>query len=116
MLADDGVQATIVPLRRVTRTCVAVVERAESATSTDLYEPATAFDGDEWSAYAAAVESTVSEHDGPQAPWVALSGSVPPGVPLEELGALRDGAGSRAHQGEQAGGVRTAGRTARLRP
>jgi 1-phosphofructokinase family hexose kinase len=88
MLADDGVQATVVPLSRVTRTCVAVVERAQSATSTDLYEPATAFDGDEWNAYAEAVGATVSEHSGRQAPWVALSGSVPPGVPLEELGAL----------------------------
>ena len=89
MLATDGVPATVVPLRRVTRTCLAVVERAESATSTDLYEPATAFDGDEWDAYAAAVRSLVSEAAGGHPmPWVGLSGSVPPGVPLADLAGL----------------------------
>jgi len=89
MLADDGVSATVIPLRRVTRTCTAVVESAESTTSTDLYEPATALDVDEWDAYAAAVRTLVGEAValGP-APWVALSGSVPPGVPLQQLGAL----------------------------
>ncbi|GAB3797101.1 1-phosphofructokinase family hexose kinase [Humibacter antri] len=89
MLAHDGVAATVVPLRRVTRTCIAVVERAESATSTDLYEPATELDDDEWDAYAAATRSAVIQAStGRGMPWVALSGSVPPGVPLDELGSL----------------------------
>ena len=87
MLAQDGVAATVVPLRRVTRTCIAVVERAESATSTDLYEPATELDADEWDAYAAATRRAVAASTG-GGPWVALSGSVPPGVPHDELGSL----------------------------
>ncbi|MGN6200192.1 1-phosphofructokinase family hexose kinase, partial [Humibacter sp.] len=87
MLAHDGVATTVVPLRRVTRTCIAVVERAESATSTDLYEPATELDADEWDAYAAATRRAVAASTG-GGPWVALSGSVPPGVPHDELGSL----------------------------
>ncbi|QDZ16254.1 1-phosphofructokinase family hexose kinase [Humibacter ginsenosidimutans] len=89
MLADDGVDAVIVPLSRVTRTCIAVVERAESTTSTDLYEPATQLDSGEWDAFASAartaVADAVAEHP---LPWVSLSGSVPPGVPLTALGDL----------------------------
>ena len=101
MLAEDGVAATIVPLRRVTRTCLAIVERAESVTSTDVYEPATTLDQDEWRAYATAARIAVADASsddevrrasggasGRTRPWVALSGSVPPGVPLEQLGGL----------------------------
>lgn len=87
MLADDGVAATIVPLQRATRTCIAIVERAESATSTDVYEPATALEPAEWRAYADAARMNVGAVDGAR-PWVALSGSIPPGVPLDRLGAL----------------------------
>jgi 1-phosphofructokinase family hexose kinase len=88
MLAEDGVDATVVPLRRVTRTCIAIVARAESTTSTDLYEPATALDADEWDAYATAARTAVSEAARHSPPWVALSGSVPPGVPFAGLGSL----------------------------
>ncbi|HEY0259745.1 MAG TPA: PfkB family carbohydrate kinase [Lacisediminihabitans sp.] len=89
MLATDGIAADLVPLRAVTRTCIAVVERAGSATSTDLYEPATRLDSQEWRAYAATVRRVVSattpEHP---SPWAVLSGSLPPGVPPRELAAL----------------------------
>ncbi|MHA7987447.1 1-phosphofructokinase family hexose kinase [Rathayibacter sp. CAU 1779] len=89
MLADDNVDAVVVPLSRVTRTCIAVVERAESATSTDLYEPATELDSVEWDAFAAAARTAVAEAVARRPlPWVALSGSVPPGVPLAGLGEL----------------------------
>ncbi|MGA0568196.1 1-phosphofructokinase family hexose kinase [Rathayibacter sp. KR2-224] len=93
MLADDAVEAVVVPLRRVTRTCIAVVESAESATSTDIYEPATELDRGEWDAFAAAVSESVAgalaeTGRGGSAPWLALSGSIPPGVPLEQLGQL----------------------------
>ncbi|HWD62358.1 MAG TPA: PfkB family carbohydrate kinase [Humibacter sp.] len=89
MLADDGVTATVVPLSRVTRTCIAIVEAAGSATSTDVYEPATPLARDEWQAYASVTEHTVADAvSRGTTPWVALSGSIPRGVPLDELGAL----------------------------
>jgi fructose-1-phosphate kinase PfkB-like protein len=89
MLAADGVDAVVVPLAAVTRTCIAVVERAESATSTDVYEPATEFTTAEWDAFASAARATVAESVARQPrPWVFLSGSVPSGVPLAGLGSL----------------------------
>lgn len=84
-LATDGVAMTVVRLVHETRTCFALVEAAGGATSTDVYERATAFDEVGWSAFAAAVRAVQ------RAEWVALSGSTPDGVPLGELaGLLRD--------------------------
>jgi 1-phosphofructokinase family hexose kinase len=86
MLADEEIPVCTVALRAATRTCIAVVEDAESATSTDLYEPATTLTADEWEAYAAAVRSAIRSAD--RGAWLALSGSIPPGVPLDGLAAL----------------------------
>ncbi|NNC13841.1 hypothetical protein HII28_18425 [Planctomonas sp. JC2975] len=113
MLAADGVQTVVVPLSRVTRTCIAVVESAESATSTDLYEPATEFDAGEWDAFAAAARIAVAEAVARRPiPWVALSGSVPSGVPLaglgELLGDLRTAGARVAVDGSGAGLLATA--------
>lgn len=114
MLEDDGVSATVVPLRSVTRTCIAIVESTGSATSTDVYEPATPLEPDEWDAYAHAAETAVTEAVARGlSPWVSLSGSIPRGVPLGELGALLERlstAGARiAVDGSGEGLRRTAG-------
>jgi len=89
MLAADGVPATVVPLQSSTRTCIAIVEAVGSTTSTDVYEPATPLERNEWDAYAWAAEAAVAEAVSRGAsPWVALSGSIPRGVPLGELSSL----------------------------
>ena len=91
MLSDDGVEATVVPLREITRTCIAIVEQTGAATSTDVYEPATPLGRAEWDAFAGATEAAVADAvSRGSSPWVALSGSIPRGVPLNELGALLD--------------------------
>ncbi|MFF2486050.1 PfkB family carbohydrate kinase [Microbacterium sp. NPDC058062] len=86
LLAADGVPARVVRLERETRTSSAIVERSGGASSTDLYEAATPLTPGEWGAFREAAMTTVGE----RMPWVAVSGSLPAGVPGEELAALLD--------------------------
>lgn len=88
-LAAEGIPVTAVPVAGETRTCIAITERAAgSATSTDLYEPATAVTADEWRELrraALAIRGAARGGD-----RLLLSGSIPPGVPLDNLAALLD--------------------------
>lgn len=85
-LAAEAVTLTAVPLAGETRMCLAIVDVAESSPlSTDLYEPPTPFTADEWAAFARAVRGAAGASD-----WMALSGSIPAGVPLAGLTALLD--------------------------
>jgi len=89
LLASDGVAATVVPIRRNTRTCLAIVEHRGASSSTDVYEPATALDAEEWVAFGDAALGA-SSASGPSTRLV-LSGSLPPGAPAEEVADLLDG-------------------------
>lgn len=84
LLAADGVPASIVRLARATRVSSAIVEAGSATSSTDLYEPATPLAAEEWDAFRAAAVNAV---DG-RMPWVAVSGSLPSGVPDDEVAAL----------------------------
>lgn len=86
MLASDGVPAVVVRLAGETRTCSAVVEHGGKTSSTDLYEAATPFSPEEWAEFRDAAVTAA----GDRMPWVAVSGSLPEGVPAEELAALLD--------------------------
>ncbi|SFR71426.1 1-phosphofructokinase/tagatose 6-phosphate kinase [Agromyces sp. CF514] len=104
LLAADGLAVEPVELAATTRTCLAIVESRASATSTDVYEQATALTAAEWSAYVSVVRAVAAARPGA---WFALSGSIPPGVPLDELaellGALRAGGAHVAVDGSGAG-------------
>ncbi len=84
LLAADGVPTVVVALSGETRTCSAIVELGGGASSTDLYEPATPLTPTEWPAFAEAASALVTDDK----PWVALSGSLPAGAPVQEVAAL----------------------------
>lgn len=81
-LEADDVTTTVVDLARETRTCLALVDADGGASSTDVYEPATPIDALEWARFADTVRTARA------ARWTAVAGSIPPGVPLSELGGL----------------------------
>lgn len=81
-LEVDDLPTTVIALAAETRTCFALVESDGGASSTDVYEAATAFSSDEWARFADAVRTARA------ARWTAVSGSIPPGVPPAELTAL----------------------------
>lgn len=82
LLAADGVEATVVAIAAATRTCIAVVEDAGGSSSTDLYEPASPLTAEEWDRFTVAALSSANSD------WVLLSGSVPPGIALEQVAEL----------------------------
>jgi len=85
LLAAEGVEARLVEVASETRSCLAIVEDGDQPTSTDLYEASAPLAGREWDALAAAIRAEAAE----AAPrWLAVSGSVPAGVPLDALGEL----------------------------
>ncbi|MCD1570266.1 PfkB family carbohydrate kinase [Agromyces mediolanus] len=85
LLAEEGVGAWLVEVSGETRSCLAIVEDGDRPTSTDLYEASAPFVEGEWRALAEAIRAEAAE----AAPrWLALSGSVPAGIPLGELGEL----------------------------
>lgn len=88
-LEAEGLDITVVELAAETRTCLSLVEAGGGATSTDLYEPATPLGPLEWARFATVVRTA------PPAEWVAVSGSLPDGVPLAGLAALLAEARSR---------------------
>ena len=81
LLADDGIEATVVPLRHDTRSCITIVEATHADSSTDLYEQATELDPDEWDAFANAA-TQVADHNSHRDHTMrfVLSGSLPAGV------------------------------------
>lgn len=81
-LDADGVTATVISLAAETRTCLALVEADGGASSTDVYEAATVLSADEWTAFSDSVRTART------ADWTAIAGSIPPGVPPDELAAL----------------------------
>lgn len=84
LLADEGVPATVIPIRRNTRTSIAIVEEFGASSSTDLYEVPTALDADEWLAFADAA-AAAGARPGAR---VVLSGSLPQGVSPSGVGKL----------------------------
>ncbi|WP_154347343.1 1-phosphofructokinase family hexose kinase [Agromyces kandeliae] len=82
LLRNDGVGLTAVPVSGETRTCIAIVEPAGGATSTDIYEPPAAFADWDWRAFADAAIAAVGEL---RPGWIVVSGSVPRGIDLDGL-------------------------------
>lgn len=88
LLAEEGVGLDRVELAADTRMCSAIVEGAGASRSTDIYEPATPVGADEWRSLRDLVTAVAQRH---RPTWCALSGSIPAGVPLDELARLLDG-------------------------
>lgn len=113
LLSEDGVTTSFVPLRRTTRLSSAIVEARGGASSTDLYETATPLDADEWDAFRALAVAAAARRP----TWVALSGSLPPGVDAaaaaELLRELRAG-GSRVAVDSSGAGLAALGSSADL--
>lgn len=90
-LEDEGIDASIVTLAAETRTCLSIVEDAESHVATDVYESATPLTTAEWEAFvqlAFAVVSTAECSADDEPILIAISGSLPAGVPPEAIAAL----------------------------
>lgn len=77
LLRHEGIDTTTVPIRRNTRTCIAVVEAQGASSSTDVYEAPTPVDASEWQAFA---DAALSASAGTTPPRVVLSGSLPAGA------------------------------------
>ena len=88
-LEADGVAATVVEIAAETRTCLSLVEAAGGATSTDVYESAARLDAQEWARFAGAVGAAAPSR------WLAVSGSIPAGVPLDDFARVLIDARSR---------------------
>ena len=107
-LAADGVAADLVWGAGETRTCLSV---AAGGALTEFYEPGDPPGDDVWAAFAARVAAVAG-----RASWVALSGSLPPGVDAAEaarLVAAARAAGARVAVDQRG---RRSGRCARRRP
>ncbi|WP_227023093.1 1-phosphofructokinase [Actinomadura rubrobrunea] len=74
LLAADGIELVLVPIRGAVRANVSVVE--PDGTVTKLNEPGPYLVPDESAAVAEAVRTAAAQAD-----WVVLAGSLPPGVP-----------------------------------
>ena len=95
-LAESGLSVAAIPLSRATRTCVAVVADDGSASSTDLYEPATPLDDGTWEAVERELDAAIARL---RPSWLLVSGSLPPGCDPEAV--------ARSLGRARAGGVRT---------
>jgi tagatose 6-phosphate kinase len=80
LLTDEGVRSSFVRIAGETRRTVAVVDRADA---TGFWEPGPAVTPDEWSLFVAEFRELL----GP-ATVVALSGSLPQGVPIDAYASL----------------------------
>ncbi|WP_433296180.1 1-phosphofructokinase family hexose kinase [Actinoplanes sp. CA-030573] len=80
LLADEGVRSSFVRIAGETRRTVAVVDRGDA---TGFWEPGPRVTGAEWSLFLAEFRELL----GP-ATVVALSGSLPPGVPIDGYASL----------------------------
>jgi fructose-1-phosphate kinase PfkB-like protein len=67
----------VITLEAETRMCVTI---AADGALTEIYEPATPIDRPAWDAFVATAREELDADD-----WAAISGSVPAGIPLEEL-------------------------------
>lgn len=111
LLAEDDVPTTVVTLAQPTRMCAAIVESGARTSSTDLYEAATAMSSAEWVRFRDAALGAAA------ARWIALSGSVPPGVDAADVAALLAqlrGRGARVAVDSSGAGLRAAGPVADL--
>ncbi|MFI9557964.1 1-phosphofructokinase [Nonomuraea endophytica] len=81
LLADEGLEMVMVPVRGATRSNVALAE--PDGTVTKINEPGTALSADELDTVAEAVLSAAHSAD-----WVVASGSLPPSVPQDVYAVL----------------------------
>src|SRR3954447_17280186 len=79
-LARERITARPVRVDGETRTCLSILDRS-TGTLTELYEAGPALDADGWSAIEHAVASELAS--GADASVVVLSGSLPPGAPVD---------------------------------
>ena len=86
-LAERGIEGRFVPVTGTTRTGVKIVDD-EAGTTTDINFPGFEVTGDA----VAALEATVESLRQPDS-WIVLSGSLPPGAPVDLYARLGAGAG-----------------------
>src|SRR3954471_17383826 len=79
-LASEAIPARPVRVAGETRTCLSILDRSTGAL-TELYEAGPALDAEGWSAIDAAVASELETN--PETTVVVLSGSLPPGAPVD---------------------------------
>ena len=73
---------SVVATAQETRTCVSISSQHDGSL-TEIYEPAAVVSPDEWSGIAQRVRGSVGAGD-----WLVIAGSVPPGIPIDEVAAL----------------------------
>lgn len=83
-LAAAGINASLVEVAAETRTCVTVLDRSTGAL-TELYEPGVPLEEGAWERLEAAVAAQL---DGGGTGSIAMSGSLPPGAPVDGYGRL----------------------------
>ncbi len=80
-IADEldriGIPLAASPCAGETRSCLSVADR-ESGSLTEFYEQSAAVSRQEWKAFTAAADEAAAEAD-----WTTVSGSLPPGAPVE---------------------------------
>lgn len=92
LLRDERVRCSAMTIAGASRMCLAVVDESGTPTSTDIYESAPALSSTEWKRFADLARTVVAT----SAPrWLGVSGSVPDGVPYEQLSALIHGKHAR---------------------
>ncbi|MFW6598319.1 1-phosphofructokinase family hexose kinase [Propionibacteriaceae bacterium Y2011] len=79
-LAAAGVTVAAVPADAPTRTCVSIASAADGSL-TEVYERAAAVSAETWQAFLARIDQMLVGHPG----WLALSGSMPTGLPPESV-------------------------------
>ena len=90
LLDREGVIANIVPGSGNTRTCTSIAATADHSL-TEFYEPATTVTEREWRE----LEQRVDDECDRRPQWLTISGSMPPGAPLDAVGRLTALAHSR---------------------
>ena len=83
LLAADGIEVSLVAGARETRTCTSVAD-ASTGDMTEFYELATEVAAQEW----ADLEHRVAHELDRRPGWLTISGSMPPGAPIEAVARL----------------------------
>jgi tagatose 6-phosphate kinase len=84
-LAARGIRTRAVRVPGETRTCLSVLDR-ETGGLTEFYEPGLEIDAEGWAAVESALRAELAGD--PAGAMVAVSGSLPPGAPLDGCGRL----------------------------